>query len=278
MAAIGKYNTLEVIKEKDFGVYLDAGELGEILLPKRYCPDDLEVGDNIRVFIYLDTDDYLIATTETPKAIVDEFAMLAVSEVNDIGAFLDWGLPKDVLLPYSEQKNRPVEVGKRYLVRLYLDKNTNRIVASTKIDKFLDKTPPRYKAGEEVQLVVANRTDLGQKAIVNHEHWGLIFRSDVLKTVYPGQKFKGYVKEVRADGKINLSMQKPGYSKVVETTQQILDMMDEQEGFITINDKSSPEVIYKHFGISKKAFKMAVGALLKQGKITIEPGGLRLKD
>ncbi|WP_415899151.1 S1 RNA-binding domain-containing protein [Neptuniibacter sp. QD48_11] len=278
MAAIGKYNTLEVIKEKDFGVYLDAGELGEILLPKRYCPEDLEVGDSIRVFIYLDTDDYLIATTETPKAIVDEFAMLKVSEVNDVGAFLDWGLSKDVLLPYSEQKNRPVEVGKRYLVRLYLDKNTNRIVASTKIDKFLDKTPPRYKAGEEVQLVIANRTDLGQKAIVNHEHWGLIFRSDVLKTVYPGQKFKGYIKEVRADGKINLSMQKPGYSKVVDTVQQILDMMDEQEGFITINDKSSPEVIYKHFGISKKAFKMAVGALLKQGKITIEPGGLRLKD
>ncbi|WP_415885730.1 S1 RNA-binding domain-containing protein [Neptuniibacter sp. QD37_6] len=278
MAAIGKYNTLEVIKEKDFGVYLDAGELGEILLPKRYCPEDLEVGDSIRVFIYLDTDDYLIATTETPKAIVDEFAMLKVSEVNDVGAFLDWGLSKDVLLPYSEQKNRPVEVGKRYLVRLYLDKNTNRIVASTKIDKFLDKTPPRYKAGEEVQLVIANRTDLGQKAIVNHEHWGLIFRSDVLKTVYPGQKFKGYIKEVRADGKINLSMQKPGYSKVVDTVQQILDMIDEQEGFITINDKSSPEVIYKHFGISKKAFKMAVGALLKQGKITIEPGGLRLKD
>ncbi|WP_415889238.1 S1 RNA-binding domain-containing protein [Neptuniibacter sp. SY11_33] len=278
MAAIGKYNTLEVIKEKDFGVYLDAGELGEILLPKRYCPEDLEVGDSIRVFIYLDTDDYLIATTETPKAIVDEFAMLPVSEINDVGAFLDWGLPKDVLLPYSEQKNRPVEVGKRYLVRLYLDKNTNRIVASTKIDKFLDKTPANYKAGEEVQLVIANRTDLGQKAIVNHEHWGLIFRSDVLKTVYPGQKFKGYIKEVRADGKINLSMQKPGYSKVVDTTQQILDMMDEQEGFITINDKSSPEIIYKHFGISKKAFKMAVGALLKQGKITIEPGGLRLKD
>ncbi|WP_415892468.1 S1 RNA-binding domain-containing protein [Neptuniibacter sp. PT8_73] len=278
MAAIGKYNTLEVIKEKDFGVYLDAGELGEILLPKRYCPEDLEVGDSIRVFIYLDTDDYLIATTETPKAIVDEFAMLPVSEINDVGAFLDWGLPKDVLLPYSEQKNRPVEVGKRYLVRLYLDKNTNRIVASTKIDKFLDKTPASYKAGEEVQLVIANRTDLGQKAIVNHEHWGLIFRSDVLKTVYPGQKFKGYIKEVRADGKINLSMQKPGYSKVVDTAQQILDMMDEQEGFITINDKSSPEIIYKHFGISKKAFKMAVGALLKQGKITIEPGGLRLKD
>ncbi|WP_415901992.1 S1 RNA-binding domain-containing protein [Neptuniibacter sp. QD29_5] len=278
MAAIGKYNTLEVIKEKDFGVYLDAGELGEILLPKRYCPEDLEVGDSIRVFIYLDTDDYLIATTETPKAIVDEFAMLPVSEINDVGAFLDWGLPKDVLLPYSEQKNRPVEVGKRYLVRLYLDKNTNRIVASTKIDKFLDKTPANYKAGEEVQLVIANRSDLGQKAIVNHEHWGLIFRSDVLKTVYPGQKFKGYIKEVRADGKINLSMQKPGYSKVVDTAQQILDMMDEQEGFITINDKSSPELIYKHFGISKKAFKMAVGALLKQGKITIEPGGLRLKD
>lgn len=278
MAEIGKYNTLEVIKQKDFGVYLDAGELGEILLPKRYCPEDLEIGERIRVFIYLDTDDYLIATTEDPYALVGEFAMLKVSAVNDVGAFLDWGLSKDVLLPFSEQRQRPVEVGKRYLVRLYLDKNTNRIVASTKIDKFLDNTKPRYKQGEEVQLIVANRTDLGQKAIINNEHWGMIFRSDILKTIYPGQKFKGYIKEVRADGKINLSMQKPGYAKVVDTAGQILEMLNDQDGYITVNDKSSPEVIYKLFGISKKAFKMAVGALLKQGKITIEPGGLRLKD
>ena len=139
------------------------------------------------------------------------------------GAFLDWGLSKDVLLPFSEQRQRPVEVGKRYLVRLYIDKNTNRIVASTKIDKFLDNTPPRYKQGEEVQLVIANRTDLGQKAIVNHEHWGMLFKSDLLKTVYPGQKFKGYIKEVRPDGKINLSMQKQGYGKVVDTAGEILE-------------------------------------------------------
>jgi len=278
MAEIGKYNTLEVIKERDFGVYLDAGDLGEILLPKRYCPEDLEVGHKIRVFIHLDTDDYLIATTDTPLSIVGEFAMLKVSEVNNIGAFMDWGLPKDVLLPFSEQKNRPVEVDKRYLVHLYLDKHTNRIVASTKIDRFLDKTPPNYSAGEEVQLVVANRTDLGQKVIVNHAHWGMIFKSDVLKTIYPGQKFKGYIKEVRADGKINISMQKPGYSKVIDTTDKIIEMMEEQDGFITVNDKSSPETIFQLFGISKKAFKKAVGALLKQGKITTEPGGLRLKD
>lgn len=278
MAEIGKYNTLEVIKERDFGVYLDAGDLGEILLPKRYCPDDLDVGDRIRVFIYLDTEDQLIATTETPLSIVGEFAMLKISEVNDIGAFMDWGLPKDVLLPFSEQKNRPVEVEKRYLVHLYLDNHTNRIVASTKIDRFLDNTPPKYKGGQEVQLVVANRTDLGQKVIVNHEHWGMIFKSDILKSIYPGQKFKGYIKEVRPDGKINISMQQPGYSKVVDTTDKILKMMEEQDGFITVNDKSSPETIFQLFGISKKAFKKSVGALLKQGKITTEPGGLRLKD
>ena len=277
MPEIGNYSTLEVIKEKDFGVYLDAGDLGEILLPRKYCPEDLSTGDRIRVFIYLDTDDYLIATTEKPSTIVGEFAMLKVSAVNDVGAFLDWGLAKEVLLPYSEQKNRPVEVGKRYLVRLYLDKNTNRIVASTKIDKFLDKSKPRYKVGEEVQLVIANRTDLGQKAIVNHEHWGMIFKSDLLKTIYPGQKMKGYIKEVREDGKITLAMQKPGYSKVVDTAGQILEMLKEQDGYITVNDKSSPDIIYKLFGVSKKAFKMAVGALFKQGKISIEPGGLRLK-
>ncbi|WP_286236917.1 CvfB family protein [Neptuniibacter halophilus] len=278
MAEIGKYNTLTVLKQKDFGVYLDAGELGEILLPKKYCPEDLKPGDSIRVFIYLDTDDYLIATTEKPKAIVGEFVMLQVSEVNKVGAFLDWGLPKDVLLPYSEQRQRPVEVGKRYLVRLYLDQHTNRIVASTKIDKFLDQSTPRYQVGDEVQLVIANRTDLGQKAIVNHTHWGMLFRSDLLRTVYPGQKMTGYIKEVREDGKINLSLQKPGYAKVVDTAGAILAMLKEQDGFITVNDKSSPDTIFKLFGISKKAFKMAVGKLLKQGQITQEPGGLRLKD
>jgi predicted RNA-binding protein (virulence factor B family) len=208
---------------------------------------------------------------------VGEFAMLKVSAVNDTGAFMDWGLPKDLLLPYSEQRQRPVEAGKRYLVRLYLDKHTNRIVCSSKIDKFLDKTPPDYNIGEQVELIIANRTDLGQKAIVNAQHWGMLFKSDLLKTVYPGQKITGYIKEVRPDGKINLSMQKPGYRKVVDTTGAILDMLREQDGFIVVNDKSSPELIFQHFGISKKAFKMAVGALLKQGKVVQEPGGLRLK-
>jgi predicted RNA-binding protein (virulence factor B family) len=162
-------------------------------------------------------------------------------------------------------------------VYIYVDQHTNRIVCSTKIDKFLDKTPPRYKTGDEVDLVIANRTDLGQKAIINGEHWGMLFKSDLLKTLYPGQRLTGYIKEVRPDGKINLSMQKPGYAKVMDTSGAILEMLNEQDGYITINDKSSPEVIFKAFGISKKAFKMAVGALLKQGKITIEPGGLRLK-
>lgn len=277
MAEIGKFNTLTVLKQKDFGVYLDADELGEILLPKSSCPDNLEVGYPVRVFIYLDSEDQLIATTEKPYAIVGEFAMLKVSAVNKTGAFMDWGLAKDVLLPYSEQRQRPVEVGRRYLVHLYVDKHTNRIVCSSKIDKFLDKTKPNYKTGEEVDLVIANRTDLGQKAIVNGEHWGMLFKSDLLKTVYPGQRITGYIKEVRPDGKINLSMQKPGYAKVVDTAGAILAMLEEQDGYITINDKSSPEIIFKAFGISKKAFKMAVGALLKQGKISIEPGGLRLK-
>lgn len=277
MAEIGKFNTLTVLKQKDFGVYLDADELGEILLPKSSCPDNLEVGYPVRVFIYLDSEDQLIATTEKPYAIVGEFAMLKVSAVNKTGAFMDWGLSKDVLLPYSEQRQRPVEVGRRYLVHLYVDKHTNRIVCSSKIDKFLDKTKPNYKTGEEVDLVIANRTDLGQKAIVNGEHWGMLFKSDLLKTVYPGQRITGYIKEVRPDGKINLSMQKPGYAKVVDTAGAILAMLEEQDGYITINDKSSPDIIFKAFGISKKAFKMAVGALLKQGKISIEPGGLRLK-
>ena len=277
MAEIGKFNTLTVLKKKDFGVYLDADELGEILLPRNSCPEDIEVGFPIRVFIYLDSEDQLIATTEKPYAIVGEFAMLKASAVNQTGAFMDWGLSKDVLLPFSEQRQRPVEAGRRYLVYIYVDQHTNRIVCSTKIDKFLDKTPPPYKTGDEVDLVIANRTDLGQKAIINGEHWGMLFKSDLLKTLYPGQRLTGYIKEVRPDGKINLSMQKPGYAKVTDASGAILEMLNDQDGYITINDKSSPEVIFKAFGISKKAFKMAVGALLKQGKITIEPGGLRLK-
>lgn len=277
MVNIGKYNSLDVTKCKDFGIYLDGGNLGEILLPKKQCPASVSIGDSIRVFIYLDTNDRLIATTLNPTTCVGEFAMLKVSALTNTGAFLDWGLPKDILLPFSEQRTRPVEVGKRYLVYLYLDKYSQRIVASSKIDKFLDKQPPNYKVGEAVQLTIANRTKLGQKAIINNCHWGMIFHNELLHKVYPGQKIEGYVKEIRPDGKIDLSMQKTGYSRVIDTAASILQVMKEQDGLLVITDKSSPDIIYQHFGVSKKAFKMAVGALLKQNKIVIEPSGLRLK-
>ncbi|MFW1676722.1 S1 RNA-binding domain-containing protein [Pontibacter sp. JAM-7] len=278
MASLGRFNTLRVSKVKDFGVYLKAGELGEILLPRSQCPDNLDIGDSVRVFVYLDSDDYLIATTQRPLACVGDFAMLRVAEVNDTGAFMDWGLSKQLLVPYSEQKPRPLTVGKRYLVHLYIDSASERIVGTTKIDRFIDKTPVDYKVGDAVDLVIANRTELGQKAIINQQHWGLIFHSDMLQTLYPGQRTQGYIKELRDDGKINLSLQKPGYSRVVDTTEKILEMLEEQEGYLPVHDKSSPETLFQLFGISKKAFKMAVGALLKQGKIELCQGGIRLRD
>ncbi|MDF2181834.1 S1-like domain-containing RNA-binding protein [Neptuniibacter sp. CAU 1671] len=276
MATLGQFNTLRVTRRKDFGVYLNAGELGEVLLPRSQCPTDLEIGESIRVFLYLDSDDYLIATTARPHACVGDFAMLRVAEVNDTGAFMDWGLSKQLLVPYSEQKPRPLTVGKRYLVHLYIDAASERIVGSTRIDRFLDKTPADYKAGDAVDLVVANRTELGQKAIINQQHWGMVFQSDLLQPLYPGQRIQGYIKEVREDGKITLSLQKPGYGRVIDTTEKILEMLSEQDGFLPVHDKSSPDTIFQLFGISKKAFKMAVGALLKQGKIELCAGGIRL--
>lgn len=275
MAEIGRLNELRVVKEVGFGVYLDGGDLGEILLPLRYVPEDCKVDDMLEVFIYLDSEDRIIATTEKPFAMVNDFALLKVVAVNSAGAFLDWGLPKDLLVPYSEQ--RPVmKEGESYVVRIYLDLNSNRLAASSKLDKFLHDEPGDLKPGQEVDLLICEQTDLGWKAIINNSHWGVLYDNEIFQPLNKGQKIKGFIKKIRDDKKIDLCLQKPGYEKVDDISEAIITALKEQGGFIPVTDKSSPEIIYKMFGISKKTYKKAIGAIYKKKVITIENDGIKL--
>lgn len=277
MVETGRYNSLRVIKEKEFGVYLDGENLGEILLPARYVPDNCKVGDVLDVFVYLDSEDYLIATTDKPLAQVGDFVLLRCADVTPVGAFLDWGLPKQLLVPFSEQPVR-MQKDKSYLVHIYLDNITNRIVATTKLDRFLDKSPAQFTAGEAVDLTIANRTDLGIKAIVNGTHWGLIHQSDLFKRLHFGQKLQGYIKQCRPDGKLDLCLDKPGYGKISGLAGQVLERLKAEGGYMAVNDKTDPQVITRLFGSSKKAFKMAIGTLYKQRLIDISADGIRLTD
>jgi hypothetical protein len=269
---IGKINKLRVVKELDFGVYLDGGQSGEILMPRRYVPADCKPDDEVEVFIYLDSEDRLIATTEKPFAMVGDFALLEVTSVNSVGAFMDWGLLKDLLVPYREQ-SQPMQRDKTYMV---YDSISNRIVASSKIDKFLDNMPPNYEVGQEVDLIIANQTELGYKAIINKLHTGIIYKNEVFQTLKRGQKLKGYIKKVREDEKIDLSLLKPHYRKVDDVSEIILNKLKENGGFIDVTDKSPAESIYDMFGVSKKAYKMAVGNLYKAKRIILELKGIRL--
>ncbi len=277
MVNIGKFNTLKVIKEVDFGVYLDGESKGEILMPIRYVPKNCRPGDLVDVFLYLDSEDRPIATTEKPYAQVGEFAMLRVKSVNKIGTFLDWGIMKDLLVPFREQKVTMIE-GRSYLVYIYIDEESKRIVASAKLNKFLDKTLPEYAVGQEVDLVIESETDLGYKAIVNNLHWGILYENEVFEQLAKGLKMKGYIKKIRTDNKIDLSLQPLGYVKVDSLTQMILDELKKAGGFISVSDKSEAEEVYRVFGISKKTFKQTVGALYKQRLITIGTDGIRLNS
>jgi predicted RNA-binding protein (virulence factor B family) len=270
MALIGRYNSLQVVKHTDFGLYLDGGADGEILLPNRYIPKDSpsEVEDWLNVFIYLDSDDKLIATTEKPKVQVGEFASLKVLEVNSIGIFLDWGLSKDLLLPYSEEK-RSLQAGDYCVVHVYLDKHTRRITATARLDRYVDLRPHNYQVGQSVDLLVAESTDMGFKAIINNQHWGLIHKNEVFKFLRNGIREKGFIKELRADGKISLSLQPVGQDAADALHQKILQLLQEKGGVLLVNDKSDPKVISDLFGVSKGNFKKAIGALYKQGQIVI---------
>lgn len=279
MAFIGRFNSLQIIKRTDFGLYLDAEQDGEILLPNRYIPKDqpIEAGDWINVFVYLDSEDRIIATTQKPKVQVGQFASLKVVEVNRIGIFLDWGLPKDLLLPHSEEK-RPLQVGDYCVVYVYIDQRTHRITATARLDRYLDTVPASYTSGQAVDLLVAEQTPMGFKAIIEGKHWGLIHQNEVFKFLRSGMQEKGFIKEVRPDGKISLSLQPLGRQAVDALGQQILGLAKARNGVLEVSDKSSPELISKLFGVSKGTFKKAIGGLYKQGLIVIYDDRIELPE
>ena len=275
MMNIGRMNTFSVVKLVDFGVYLDGGELGEILLPSREVPAGCQAGDQLQAFLYNDSRDRLIATTTMPFAQVGDLARLKVIDVNPVGAFLDWGLPKDLLVPRNEQQE-PMHKGQSYLVYVSLDPSGRRIFASSKLERFFSALQVDVQEGQEVDLVITGRTEIGYRAVVNMLCFGLIYENDVYERLEAGQRIRGFVQSLRADGKIDLSLQKPGYDKVLEAKETIVRVLKDNDGVLKVTDKSSPEHIHSLFGISKKTYKQAVGALYKARRIRIEPEGLFL--
>jgi predicted RNA-binding protein (virulence factor B family) len=274
MIQIGRTYDLQVIKHTEFGAYLDADELGEVLLPSKHAPEDLDVDDFVEVFLYLDSEDRPIATTQTPKAQVGEFAYLKVKDNTPVGAFLDWGLDKDVLVPFAEQ-HRPMNVGDSYIVFLYID-NQDRIAATSKIDKMMMEDDEHdFHPQQRVDLMIGNTTELGFKAIVNHTHWGLLYKDEVDQRLSFGQSIQGYIKQIRADGKIDLSLKSSSQIRD-RYCQTIQDYLHDHDGFAPVHDKSTPAEISDLLDMSKGQFKKAIGALYKQRIILIEKDGIRL--
>ncbi|MDW1497137.1 S1 RNA-binding domain-containing protein [Vibrio sp. YT-19(2023)] len=276
MIKIGQINSLEVIKKADFGVFLDGDDYGSVLLPSKYVPEGTEIGEHVDVFLYFDSESQLAATIERPIAQVGEWGLMKIEGVNATGAFVNWGIKeKDLLIPFSEQRTR-FSAGQTILVYVYTDKASGRIVGTTKFNKWLDKTPANYEVNEQVNLIIAERSQLGYKAIVNGKHWGMIFPSDVFGKLYIGKKLKGFIKHIREDGKIDLALQKVGVAKMDDLSSKILDLLEKKGGFLPLNDKSSPEAIFDAFRTSKGTYKKTIGGLYKQGKIVIEKDGIRL--
>lgn len=269
---LGKFNQLEVVKEVDFGLYLDGGEEGEILLPTRYVPEGCQVGDMLNVFLYLDIDERLIATTLTPLVQVGQFACLEVAWVNQFGAFLNWGLMKDLFVPFSEQKMK-MQVGRKYVIHAHLDDESYRIVASAKVERYLSKDIPDYAPGTEVDILIWQKTDLGFKAIIDNKHSGLLYENEIFCTLETGMQMRAFVKQVREDGKVDLILQKPGFEKIDDFSKTLLDYIKEHGGRIHLNDKSPAEDIYDTFGVSKKTFKKGVGDLYKKRLISLQENG-----
>lgn len=277
MLKIGKFNKLKIIRQYAKDIYLDGGDSIEVVLVKTDAPRQCNIGDELNVFVYGDLKEGFQATLQIPFAQVDDVAWLTVKEVNDTGAFLDWGLAKDLLLPYGEQTQKVV-VGRSCLVKLFLDEN-NRIAASMLLDDFIQEEAFYFKQGEKVDLVIADETDLGRKAIVNNEFWGVLYQNEIFQKLRKGQKTTGYIKKVREDNKLDLVLQVAKYGDKVDTvTEKILAKLESQGGVILINDKSHPDDIYKAFGVSKKVFKQSIGGLYKKRIIAIDKAGIRLLD
>ncbi|HEX6592645.1 MAG TPA: S1-like domain-containing RNA-binding protein [Moraxellaceae bacterium] len=276
---IGSTNHLTVTRLAPQGVYLDGGSEGDILLPNRFVPKDCKPGDELQVFVYFDSEDRLTATTETPLAEVGEVAYLEITDLNDAGIFLKWGLSKDLLLPWNEvprEQKAVLEVGQRVLVMLFADER-DRIAASARLADFLKPQSEDFKEGQKVAIIIADRTELGFRVVINHRYWGLLHSSDIFSTVKKGEQRDAWIKALRPDHKLSVSLAAAGHAaKVDGASQAILDRLKKEGGFMAVGDKSAPELIYKVFGISKKAFKQSIGTLYKQRLIVIEEGGIRL--
>ncbi|MDC1105983.1 S1-like domain-containing RNA-binding protein [Prolixibacteraceae bacterium] len=269
MVEIGKINQLHIVKDHTAGIYLDGEDLGEILLPNRYVPEDCAPGDLIEVFIYLDSEDRLVASTDFPKVMVEEFGFLQVRQVNHIGAFMDWGLPKDLLVPFKEQ-HTDMKEGQYYLVFTYLDPQSNRIVATSKTNKLLGNIKPELNKGDKVEALICDEREIGYTVIVDNRFRGMIYKNEIFDTLEPGDRIDAFVKGVREDDKIDLQTTPLGYKKVDESTDKVLTTIQQFGGRIKVTDKSDPETIKEIFGMSKKTFKKAVGALYKQHLIVLE--------
>ena len=274
----GKFTRLSIVKRSTFGLFLGDEDGEEILLPNKYCTDSMKPGLDVEVFIYRDSEDRKVATTLTPKILFHEFALLKVTAVAQVGAFMDWGLEKDLMVPFREQPQN-MEEGRWYIVYLDLDEKSDRLFASNRVERHLQNDKLSVAEGDEVSLLVWQKTDLGYTVIINHAHKGLVFENEIFQDLNVGEKLKGYVKKVRDDNKIDISLQAIGYLKFNDTNSELIfSALKENQGFLPLTDKSSPEAIYAQFGISKKAFKKSIGALYKLKKILIETSGIRLLE
>ena len=274
MIAIGQYNTLSIARETTVGLFLTDGNT-DILLPKKYIPNNYKIGDELTVFVYLDQEERPVATTLKPYAQLNEFAWLRVNFINKFGAFLNIGLEKDLFVPFREQA-RPMEEGKRYLVYMYLDEKTNRLVGTSKINKFLDNEELTVEDGEEVDLIISHITDMGINVIINERHKGLMYKDEVYQDLRQGDRMKGYIKNIRPDNKIDVTLQKQGYEGIEPNAEKILEELRASRGFLRLNDNSHPEDIKTVLKMSKKTFKKAIGSLYKQKLIEIKEDGIYL--
>lgn len=277
MIKTGQYNDLTILRQASVGLFL-GDDLGkEVLLPNKYCSEEMKPGVMIRVFVYRDSEDRIVATTLTPKIHLNEFAFLKVTAVSEVGAFLDWGLEKELMVPFREQRQK-MEPGRWYIVYMVLDQKTDRLFASNKVEKYLHNDQITVKEGDEVSLIVLQKTDLGYSVIVNHLHKGLVFENEIFKELHVGNRLHGFVKKIRPDHKIDISLQPIGFLHANDAySEMIIKNLLENDGYLGISDKSTPDEIYAVLGISKKAFKKSIGTLYRQRRITIEPDGIKLQ-
>ncbi len=278
MIEIGRYNTLRILRETSVGLYLGDESGEDVLLPNKYIPDQFTPGDDITVFVYRDHEERKVATTLTPKILLNEFAFLKTTAVTDVGAFLDWGMEKELMVPFREQRQK-LETGRWYVVYMDIDHKTDRLFASNKLDKYLKNENLTVSEGEKVDILIIQKTDLGYNVIVNNRHKGLIFENEIFKQLNIGDKLKGYVKQIREDNKLDISINPIGYRNSIDPNCELVyKTLVENDGHLAVTDKSSAEEIYSLFGMSKKAYKKAVGALYKQRKISIQSDGLTLLE